>query len=413
MSLTSAAVVSVIAFGAPLAVRLAGLRIPEIVLQIVAGAVVGPQVLGWARDDTPVQVLSVIGLAFLLLLSGLEIDFSRLRGQVLRLTAGAFALSFCLALAMGLLLGAAGLVRSPLLIAVILSATSLGVILPALKDAGQLDTPFGHVVVAGASIAEVVPVVLLSLLFSESGSGIWSQVTLLAAFAAFVVAAGLLISGFERSRWLSRALVALQDTTAEVRVRGAVALLMLFAAVATVFGLEAILGAFLAGAGLRLLDRDREMTHGQFRVKLQAVGFGAFVPFFFVSTGMTLDLHALATPATLARVPVFLAALLAVRALPVLLYRPLAARPAQLVAAGLLQATSVSIPIVAGAIGVGLGLMPPANYAALVTAGLISVVAFPLLALPRLGAATASPPGRSRRGIPRPGRRTPAAPGPP
>src|SRR5262249_38271466 len=147
MSLTSAAVVSVIAFGAPLTVRLAGLRIPEVVLQIVAGAVVGPQVLGWAHHDTPVPVLALVGLAFLLLLAGLEIDFGRLRGQVLRLTAGAFALSFCLALAMGLILGAAGLVRSPLLIAVILSATSLGVILPALKDAGQLDTPFGQVVV--------------------------------------------------------------------------------------------------------------------------------------------------------------------------------------------------------------------------------------------------------------------------
>src|SRR5262249_47007283 len=161
-----------------------------------------------------VRVLAVIGLAFLLLLSGLEIDFGRLRGQVLRLTSGAFALSFALALAVGLLLGAAGLVRSPLLIAVILSATSLGVILPALKGAGQLDTPFGQVVVAGASIAEVVPVVLLSLLFSESGSGVWSQLTLLAAFAAFVLAAGLLITGFERSRWLSRTLFALQDTTA-------------------------------------------------------------------------------------------------------------------------------------------------------------------------------------------------------
>src|SRR6185437_4036453 len=179
MSLTSAAVVSVVAFGAPLAVRLIGLRIPELVLQIVAGAVVGPQVLGWAHDDTPVRVLSVVGLAFLLFLSGLEIDFDRLRGQVLRLTSIGFALSFALAVVMGLILGAAGLVRSPLLIAVILAATSLCVILPALQDSGQLDTPFGQVVVAGASIAEVVPVVLLSLLFSEDGSGVWSQLTLL------------------------------------------------------------------------------------------------------------------------------------------------------------------------------------------------------------------------------------------
>jgi len=386
MSLTSAAVVSVVAFGAPLAVRLIGLRIPELVLQIVAGAVVGPQVLGWAHDDTPVRVLSVVGVAFLLFLSGLEIDFDRLRGQVLRLTSIGFALSFALAVVMGLILGAAGLVRSPLLIAVILAATSLGVILPALQDSGQLDTPFGQVVVAGASIAEVVPVVLLSLLFSEDGSGVWSQLTLLAVFAAFVAVAGLLIFGFERLRWLSRTLLALQDTTAEIRIRGAVALLMVFAAIASVFGLEAILGAFLAGATLKLLDHDRGMTHSQFRVKLQAVGFGAFVPFFFVSTGLALDLHSLARPGTLVRVPVFLAMLFIARAAPALLYRPLAARPAQVFAAGLLQATSISIPIVAGTIGVDLGLIRPENYAALVTAGLVSVIVFPLLALPRLGA---------------------------
>jgi Kef-type K+ transport system membrane component KefB len=356
------------------------------VLQIVAGAVVGPQVLGGAHDDTPVRVLSVVGLAFLLFLSGLEIDFDRLRGQVLRLTSIGFALSFALAVVMGLILGAAGLVRSPLLIAVILAATSLGVILPALQDSGQLDTPFGQVVVAGASIAEVVPVVLLSLLFSEDGSGVWSQLTLLAVFAAFVAVAGLLIFGFERLRWLSRTLLALQDTTAEIRIRGAVALLMVFAAIASVFGLEAILGAFLAGATLKLLDHDRGMTHSQFRVKLQAVGFGAFVPFFFVSTGLALDLHSLARPGTLVRVPVFLAMLFIARAAPALLYRPLAARPAQVFAAGLLQATSISIPIVAGTIGVDLGLIRPENYAALVTAGLVSVIVFPLLALPRLGA---------------------------
>jgi hypothetical protein len=181
--------------------------------------------------------------------------------------------------------------------------------------------------------------------------------------------------------------------------RGAVALLMVFAAVATAFGLEAILGAFLAGAAIKLLDRDRAMTHGLFRVKLRAVGFGAFVPFFFVSTGMALDLHSLASPGTLARVPIFLAVLLVVRAVPALLYRPLAARRAQLVAAGLLQATSLSIPIVAGAIGVDLGLIRPGNYATLVAAGLLSVIAFPLLALPRLAGDAKRPSAGAGEGI--------------
>ncbi len=180
--------------------------------------------------------------------------------------------------------------------------------------------------------------------------------------------------------------MSLQETTAEIRVRGAVALLMLFAALATAFGLEAILGAFLAGATLRLLDRDRAMTHSGFHQKLQAVGFGAFIPFFFVSTGMNLDVHSLiADPTTAAKVPIFLVGLLVTRAVPALLYAPLAEHRGQVLAAGLLQATSLSIPVVAGAIGVQLGVIRPDTYVALVAAGLLSVVLFPLLALPRLG----------------------------
>jgi Kef-type K+ transport system membrane component KefB len=379
-TLSSAAVVAAAALIVPLALKLAHVRLPSVVVEILAGIVIGPQLLAWAKVDEPVKVLATLGLAFLLMLSGLEIEFDRLRGQVLRLTGLAFAASFALALALGYALHAGGLVRSPLLIAVILSATSLGIILPILKDGGQLETAFGQVVVAGASIAEVVPVVLLSLLFSEHASGIGAQLALLVVFLIFVVAIGSLILGIERSRRISQVLIGLQETTAEIRVRGAFALLMLFAALAAKFGLEAILGAFLAGATLKLLDRDEQMTHTLFRAKLQAVGFGVFVPFFFISTGMALDVRSLEKASILARVPVFLAALLIVRALPALCYRPLAQRRTQLVAAGLLQATSLSIPVVAGNIGVDLGLITPANYVALVAAGLLSVLIFPLLA---------------------------------
>ncbi|MEP7090438.1 MAG: cation:proton antiporter [Nocardioidaceae bacterium] len=383
-TLSSAAVVAAVALIVPLSLKLAHVLVPSIVAEILLGIFIGPQVLGWAQLDEPVRVLSMIGLAFLLLLAGLEIEFNRLRGRVLWLTSFAFATSFTLAVALGLLLRAGGLVRSPLLIAVILSATSLGVILPVLKDAGQVETPFGQVVVAGASIAEVVPIVVLSLLFSEHSAGIGSQLALLVTFMAFVGAVGLVIIGAERSRRISQVLLGLQETTAEIRVRGAFALLMLFAALAANFGLEAILGAFLAGATLKLLDRDEQMTHALLRVKLQAVGFGVFVPFFFISTGINLDVRSLQHPLVLARVPIFLLALLIVRALPALFYRPLAQRPAQLIAAGLLQATSLSIPVVAGRIGVDLGLIQAANYAALVAAGLLSVLIFPLLATPRL-----------------------------
>jgi Kef-type K+ transport system membrane component KefB len=379
MSLASAALVSLLAFASPLIVRLIRLPVPDIVVQILLGIIVGPQVLGWARIDGPVHVLSLIGLSFLLFLAGLELDFDRLRGHMLRTAAAAYVLSFALALAVGGILSVAGLVKSPLLIAVILAATSVGIVIPILSDSGEIDTPLGRLVVAGGSLAEVLPVLLLSLLFSERASGLGSQVTLLAAFCALVTAAGLLIFGLERWHWIGRTLLALQDTTAQIRVRAAVALLMSFAALATAFGLEAILGSFLAGATISLLDRDRAMTHQQFRTKLEAVGFGALIPFFFVSTGMSLDVTSFVTnPGTLARVPVFLAALLLVRGLPALLYRPLLTSRRQVVTAGLLQATSLSIPVVGGSIGVTLGLIRPENYVALVAAGLLSVIVFPI-----------------------------------
>src|SRR5580693_1824281 len=381
MSLASVALVSLLAFLSPLIVRLIRLPVPDIVVQILFGIIVGPQVLGWARVDGPVRVLSLIGLSFLLFLAGLELDFDRLRGRTLPTVAIAFVLSFALALALGGILGAAGLVRSPLLIAVILAATSVGIVIPILSDAGEVDTPLGRLVVAGGSLAEVIPVVLLSLLFSAQGSDLGAQITLLAAFGALVAAAALLIFGLERWHWIGRTLLALQDTTAQIRVRAAVALLMTFAALAAGFGLEAILGSFLAGATISLLDRDRALTHQQFRTKLEAVGFGALIPFFFVSTGMSLDVRSFVTsPQTLVRVPVFLVALLIVRGLPALLYRPLLSSRREVLTAGLLQATSLSIPIVGGSIGVDLGLIRPENYVALVAAGLVSVIAFPITA---------------------------------
>jgi Kef-type K+ transport system membrane component KefB len=384
-SFTSVAVVAAVAVLAPLALALTGIRLPAIVLEILLGIVIGPQVLGWANVDEPVRVLALVGLAFLLFLSGIELDLRRVRGRVLRLTSVGFALSFALALVVGFGLDAAGFVRSPLMIAIILSATGLGIILPILKDAGETETALGRVVIAGASIAEVAPIVLLSLFFSERSGGVGGKLVLLAAFVVFVAAVAVAIVGLERSRRLSETLLRLQDTSAQIRVRGAVLLLTLFVVFASEFGLEAILGAFFAGATLRLVDRDETMTHTFLRAKLEAVGFGVFVPFFFVSTGMKLDVRSLFEDgSTLAHVLVFLAALLVVRGIPALVYRPFAERRGQVVAAGLLQATSLSIPVVAGQIGLSLGLIGPQSYVALVAAGLLSVIVFPFVALPLL-----------------------------
>src|SRR4051812_32852765 len=267
-------IVVAIAFAAPFVLGLLpAVRLPSPVLEIIAGILVGPSVLGWAEVDQTVAVMATLGLAFLLFLAGLEIDFSKLRGRVLRLTSIGFAISLALALVVSLVLKAAGAVQTPLLVAIILSATSLGVIIPLLKDAGEISSTFGQLVVAAGSIADFGAIILLSAFFSGEG-GTGSTLILIGSLFAIAGAVYIFIRGAERSKAVMRDLVRLQDTTAQIRVRGAVVLLIGFAALARKFGLEAILGAFAAGAVLTLVDQDRQMTHPLFRTKLEAMGFG-------------------------------------------------------------------------------------------------------------------------------------------
>ncbi len=381
LSFTSALVVAAIAFLAPLLLGLLPRApVPAVVLELAGGILVGPSALGWADIDAPVRTLSLLGLAFLLLLAGLEVDFDRLRGRVLELAVLGFLLSFGIALAVGLAFDAAGLVKSPLLLAIMLSATSLGVVIPVLKDAGESGSQLGQLVLAGATIADVATIVLLSLFFSAESGSTTSRAVLLGLFVVLAGAVGLALYGAERSRQITAALLRLQDTTAQIRVRGAFLLLAGFVVLADRFGIESILGAFIAGAVLKLVDRDRMMTHPFFHRKLEAAGYGVFVPFFFVTAGIQLDLGALGNGSTLARVPLFVAALLAVRALPALVYRGTAGTRGA-VAAGLLQATTLGFLVVAGRIGMDLGLLSAANGAALVAAGLVSVLVFPSAAL--------------------------------
>ena len=142
------------------------MRVPAVVLEIVAGIVAGPAVLGWVEVDEPVRVLAMLGLAVLLFLAGLEIDYERLRGRVAKVAAGGFLMSFAIALATGLLLAASGVIDDALFVAIVLSATSLGVVIPVLKDAGRSESTFGQLVIAAASIADFATIILLTLFFS-------------------------------------------------------------------------------------------------------------------------------------------------------------------------------------------------------------------------------------------------------
>jgi Kef-type K+ transport system membrane component KefB len=379
---TNLLAVAAIAFCAPLALGLApGLRLPAVVLELVAGIVVGPAGLGWVAVDEPVAVIALLGLAVLLFLAGLEVEFEQLRGRTLRLALTGFAASFVLALVIGLGLGAAGAVRSPLFVAIVLSATSLGVVIPVLKDAGLAASPFGQLVIAAASIADVATIVLLSLLFSEESSGVGAKVLLLGGLVVLTGFVALVVRVGSHSMRISATILRLQDTTAQIRVRGAVLLLVAFAVAAEHLGLEVILGAFVAGALLGVLDPDRAMTHPGFRVKLDAIGYGVFIPVFFVTSGLRFDLDALTSSASaLALVPVFTAALLVVRGVPALLYRTAIPDPRRVAAAGLLQATSLPFIVASTQIGLELGLLKASTAAGFVAAGLLSVVLFPLIA---------------------------------
>jgi Kef-type K+ transport system membrane component KefB len=380
ISLTGVLVVAAIAFTVPLVLGLAPtLHLPSVVLEIVAGIVIGPAIIGLVEVDLPLQVLALLGLAFLLFLAGLEIDLDRLRGARLRSAAAGFVISLAVALGIGLGLYATGLIEAPLLVAIMLSSTSLGIVIPVLADAGQSNTALGQLIIAGSSIADFGAVILLSLFFSGDSSSAGSTLLLIGGFVVLVIATGLALA--EHSSRLSSALARLQDSSAQIRVRGAFLLLIGLVVVAQLFGLELILGAFFAGAVLRLLDRDEMMTHTGFHTKLQAVGFGVFIPFFFITSGMQLDVGALLSGgAALALVPVFLLALLLARGLPAALYRPMVGERGSL-AAALLQATSLPFIVAATGIGMELGILSPAIGAAMVVAGLLSVVLFPLGAL--------------------------------
>ena len=382
VSFESLAVVMGVAFIAPLALGLVPrLRVPAVVLEIVLGIVIGPQVLGWASVDEPVQILSVVGLAFLLFLAGLEIDFDQLRGRLLRLAALGFLGSLVLALVAGIGLDALGFVHDPLLAAVILTATSLGLVIPVLKEGGHIESRLGQLVIAGASIGDFSAVILLSLLFSKDSSDTTTKLVLLGVFVLAIGVVIVALTRHSRGMKISNVLVRLQDTTAQIRVRGAVLLLVLLVVLAENLGLETILGAFVAGAVVSLIDRDAGNTHPLFRVKLEAIGYGFLVPIFFISSGMRFDLNALLDdPSTLALVPVFLAALLFVRGVPAIVYRPLVGTRSS-VAAGLLQATSLPFIVAATQIGLSIHALTPATASAFVAAGLLSALVFPVVAL--------------------------------
>jgi Kef-type K+ transport system membrane component KefB len=382
ISFNSVLIIAVIAVLAPVLLGLLPrLPLPGPVLEVIAGVVVGPSVLGWVRIDAPVQVLSDLGLGMLLFLAGLEIDVERLRGPLARLAGSAFALSVVLALLCAYVFWLAGEPTQPLLLATMLMSTSAGLLLPMLKDAKEESTKFGQLVMTAAALAEIVPILLVSLFFSAASKTTGAQLVSLAIFLSLLVLIGLALSRVRRLKALDRLLERLSDQSAQLRVRAALTLALACGVLAYRFGFASILGAFAAGLLVRLIEISGRTPHPQFQVKLEGIGFGFLIPIFFIATGVAYPLKALATdPAAIAVVPLLLAALLLVRGVPALMYRRLAGvRRAE--AAGLLQATTLTFVIVATQIGIATGKTTPTAAASLLAAGLLSAALFPGAAL--------------------------------
>jgi Kef-type K+ transport system membrane component KefB len=324
-----------------------------------------------------VQVLSDLGLGMLLFLAGMELDVERLRGPLARLAGLAFAVSVVLGLLCAFAFRLAGQATQPLLLAIILMSTSAGLLLPLLKDTGEDTTGFGQLVMTAAALAEIVPIMLLSLFFSAASKTTEDQLVSLAIFLALLVLIGLTLAQVRRLRSLDRLLNHLENRSGQLRVRAALTLALACGVLAYQFGFASILGAFAAGLLVRLIELSGDDPHPQFQTKLEGIGFGFLIPIFFIATGVAFQLKdLLASPAAIAEVPLFLLALLLVRGLPALLYRR-STGTRRAATAGLLQATTLTFVIVATQIGLATGKITPIAAASLLAAGLFSAALFP------------------------------------
>ena len=381
ISFTGLLIVGVVAVAVPLLLGLVpAVKLPAVVLEILGGILVGPAVLGWVHLDVAVQVVSDLGLGFLLFMAGYEIDLRRFDRRLLILVGRAYAVSAVLALlvAYGFRLG--GEVRDGLLVGITLMSTSLGVLVPILNDAEQTETYFGRLIMAAGSLAELAPLVLLSVFFSASSKNPVTELGLLAAFVALTVVVVVAAQRIRAWGLLRKVVQRLENTSSQLRVRLVITFALAFAVVAEHFGLATILGTFLAGVIVRRMD-ESPASRQEFQGKLEAIGFGFLIPVFFVSTGVGLGVTSLFhSTRAIIDVPVFLVVLLAVRGLPALLYARALGRT-RAIAAGFMQGTSLTFIVVATTIGVQTGHQRASTAAALVVAGLLSVIIYPPVAL--------------------------------
>lgn len=374
--------VAVAAFVAPLLARLIPRRlVPPVVLEVLAGIIIGPQALNLVQPIGGVYVLYLLGFGFLLFLAGREVEVQRFRGPAFRLTLFAFVVGLVIAVPIATALRQIAPGADVRLLALALTASTLGVMVPILRDAKVIETEFGQLAIMAGSVGEFAALILLTILFSAQPEPTLEQIAYVVALGAAALAGAFLLRRLWRSGYLRRAFLATDQSTSQLRVRGAFVVLLIFSALAHEFGVDALLGAFVGGVVLNIADTDARPSQERYQDQLHAIGYGFLVPVFFVVTGVQFDIKALfASRSSLALMPAILAGILIARGLPALLYRrKLGTRPA--LAAGFLQATTLTFPVVVAEVGRSLHLLTSATSAALVGAALLSVLLFPAAAL--------------------------------
>ncbi len=364
---------AVVAALAPMLVALLpGPRIPQVVVLLAGGVLIGPQVLGWAERPA-IDLLANVGLGFLFLLAGYELDLHLFRERPGRLAMAGWLVTLALAAAIVGVMEAFGFVRAFVPVALGLSTTALGTLLPILRDNDMLGGRFGRYLLAAGAVGELFPVFAIALFLGASNK----FVALASLLAVGVLAVVLSFAPrLVRGNRLERILTEGEGSTAQTTVRWTVVLLLLLLVIAEEFGLDVVLGAFLAGIVLRRwAPGDVHALEG----KLDAIGYGFFIPLFFVASGMSLDVRSIAEAPL--RLVAFFVLLLVVRGVPALFLYRRDLPAVQRVQMMLLTATALPLLVALAEIGLRNGTMLRENAAALVGAGVLSVLVFPMAAV--------------------------------
>jgi Kef-type K+ transport system membrane component KefB len=348
--------------------------LPTVVVELVLGILIGPQVLGWAEADRYLLLLANFGLVFLFFFAGLEVIEKRVpRHSLLRGSTG-WMISLAIGGVAGAVLQLGGLNAEAWLVAVALSTTTLGTLVPILSDEGLLPTRLGAAVLGTGVAGEFWPIVVISV-FLTGVYGAFTEVVLLVAFGGLVAFAAVVALRARPPRLL-RILQETVHTTGQAAVRLAIFLLAALVLLANDVGFDIVLGAFAAGliVGLALDSPEGEPV----RMRLEGIGFGFLIPIYFVVTGMDFDLDSLLSGTGLALAGLFLMLLLVGRGTPSILWlRELGRR--RTLSLAVFGATGLPLIVAIVDIGGGRGAVDTQVGASLVGAGMISVLVFPLL----------------------------------